>query len=146
MADVAPATTERAPGQLFALVLGIVYLLVGIAGFFMGVPFLEGNDGDKLLIFHINQLHNIIHVVLGAGWIWASRTAANSRQVNLIYGLTLLAVAVAGFLIPDTMQYLINVQDIGDPDNFLHLITGALALYFYWAADRSTTTTPTTTV
>ncbi|MQA99035.1 MAG: DUF4383 domain-containing protein [Actinobacteria bacterium] len=115
---------------MFALVIGVVYLLVGIAGFFVAGSFTGGSADDKLILFPINHLHNIIHVALGVGWIWGSRTVATAKQINTLFGIVLLAVAVLGFVVPDFMQDLINVQSAGDADNFLHLVTGALGLYF----------------
>jgi hypothetical protein len=129
---------------MFALVVGVVYLLVGVAGFFVASEFTGGSADDKLIIFPINHLHNIIHVVLGVGWIWASRTAALSKQINMLYGIVLLLVAVLGFILPDMMQDLLNVQSAGDADNFLHLVTGALSLYFGTAGATDTTTRTTT--
>ena len=140
----AASTTDKTPGQMFALVVGIVYLLVGIVGFFVASSFTKGTDDDQLIIFHLNHLHNIVHVVLGVGWIWASRTVATAKQINMIYGVVLLLVAVLGFVIPDTMQDLLNIRGAGDPDNFLHLVTGALSLYFGTAGGGATTRTTTT--
>lgn len=142
MATTPAATTSgKTPGQMFALVIGVVYLLVGIAGFFVASEFTGGSADDKLIIFPINHLHNIIHVVLGVGWLWGSRTVATAKQINTLFGIVLLLVALLGFVVPDLMQDLINVQGSGDADNFLHLVTGALGLYFgtMGAGDRIAT-------
>jgi hypothetical protein len=36
------ASTAKTPGQLYALVIGAVYLLVGVAGFFVASEFTKG--------------------------------------------------------------------------------------------------------
>lgn len=72
------AHTTRTPGQLYALVIGAVYLLVGVVGFFFASEFTEGTADDQFIIFRLNHLHNLIHVVLGIGWLAASRTPALS--------------------------------------------------------------------
>lgn len=134
------ATTARTPGQVYALVIGAVYLLVGIVGFFVVEEFTNGTADDKLIIFRLNHLHNIIHVVLGAGWLAASRTTAMAKSINLLFGIVLLLVAVLGFTGIDLVHTLLNVTESTDPDNFLHLVTGGLALYFgtAGAGDRRT--------
>ncbi len=120
----------KTPGQLFALVFGVVYLLVGVVGFFVAEEFTKGAADDELIIFRLNHLHNIIHVALGIGWIAASRTAAATRSINLLFGVVLLVVALLGFTAIDLVHTLLNIVESSDPDNFLHLVTGALAVYF----------------
>lgn len=120
----------RSAAQTFALVVGVVYLLVGIVGFLFADEFTGGQADDKLIIFRLNHLHNIVHVVLGLGWIFASRTHDMAKQVNMIYGVVLLAVGVLGLTGAEFMQTLLNIESPGDPDNFLHLITGAASVYF----------------
>jgi hypothetical protein len=124
------AGTVRTPGQTFALVIGAVYLLVGVVGFFFAEEFTKGAADDELIVFRLNHLHNIIHVILGVGWLIASRTAAAARAINLLFGVVLLLVAVLGFTAIDLVHTLLNITESSDPDNFLHLVTGALAVYF----------------
>lgn len=126
----ARTAADRTPAQLFALVFGIVYLLVGIAGFFATDDFTGGTTDDTLIIFHVNHLHNIIHLLIGAAWIAASRRHDTAKTANTAIGVAYLVFAVLGFLLPNLMQDLINVQSRTDPDNFLHLVTGGLSLYF----------------
>ena len=131
-----PAGTTRTPGQLYALVIGAVYLLVGILGFFVASEFTKGSADDQLIIFRLNHLHNLIHIVLGVGWLAASRTAAAAKSVNLLFGVVLLLVAILGFTGIDLMHTLLNITESTDPDNFLHLVTGGLAIYLGTAGDR----------
>lgn len=136
------ASATRTPGQMYALVIGAVYLLVGVAGFFFASEFTEGSADDKLIVFRLNHLHNLVHLGLGVGWLAASRTAAAAKSINLLYGVVLLLVAVLGFTGIDLMHTLLNIAESTDPDNFLHLVTGGLALYFGTAgAERPVTTT-----
>jgi hypothetical protein len=98
----------------------VVYLLVGIVGLFVGGKFTGGTDGDKLIIFRVNYLHDIIHLVLGAGWIFASRAHAMAKSVNMLFGVVLLLVAILGFIDPGNLMHtLINSGGSGDPDNSL---------------------------
>lgn len=135
------ASTAKTPGQLYALVIGVVYLLVGVVGFFVASEFTKGSADDELIIFRLNHLHNIIHVVLGVGWLAASRTAAAAKGVNTLFGVVLLLVALLGFTGIDLVHTLFNITESTDPDNFLHLVTGTLAVYFGTAGASSRLTT-----
>jgi hypothetical protein len=78
-------------------------------------------------VLGLNPLHNIVHLLLGVAWISASRTPEASRIVSLAIGTALGLLAAVGFL--GTLRFL-AIDRLGDPDNFLHLATAALALYF----------------
>ena len=105
-------------------------------GFFVASEFTKGSADDELIIFRLNHLHNLIHIALGIGWLAASRTAAAARSVNLLFGVVLLLVTALGFTGIDLMHTLLNITESTDPDNFLHLVTGALAVYLGTAGDR----------
>lgn len=135
---MATAATARTPGQTFALIFGVVYLLVGIAGFFVATEFTGGSTDDKLILFPVNHLHNIIHLAIGGVLIAGARTAATAKQANTLIGVVLLLVALLGFLGLDFMHDLLNVHGSGSADNWLHLATGAPALYFGIGGDRTT--------
>lgn len=121
--------TPRTPVQLFSLVFGAVYVLAGLAGFlvtgFSG--FADSTPGGTLIVFGLNPLHNVVHIVIGLVWIAASRSPASARNVTLGIGLVLGLVAVLGFV--GALRFL-AIDSLADPDNFLHLATSALALYF----------------
>lgn len=136
----APAT--KSPAQLFALVFGVVYLLVGIVGFFFADEFTRGSADDELIVFRINHLHNIVHVGLGVVWLGASRTLAAAKAVNVLLGAVLIVVAILGLTAIDLVHILLNIVDSSDPDNFLHIVTGALALYFGTAGAQSAGAAP----
>lgn len=130
-------TGDRSMAQMFALVVGAIYLLVGLAGLFVTNSVTGGQADDQLIVFHINHLHNIVHLLLGAVWLGASRRHDLAKMANVGLGLTLLLVALLGFLGLDFMQDLLNIRGSDDPDNFLHLVTGAASLYFGTAGARA---------
>src|SRR3712207_2957062 len=64
------ATGNRTPAQMFALVFGVVYLLVGLVGFAAtGFDNFATFSEDSLLIFNVNPLHNLVHLAIGGVWI-----------------------------------------------------------------------------
>lgn len=130
-------------GQVFALVFGVGYLISGIAAFFYSDGLTGGSPDDKLLFFRTNYVHAIVHLGLGLGWLLAYRSAALTKTINLLFGGVLLVVAALGFAGLDFMHTLINAgDDPMDVENFLHLGTGLLSLYYgtAGAAERSTPT------
>ncbi len=139
MATTPAATAARGPGQLFALVFGAVYLVVGIIGFFL--------DPEIFGIFGVNALHNIVHLALGVTWLAVFNNAATTKSVNLIFGVVLIAVAILGFagLLDQDGIVNLNIEaGAGGADNWLHIATGVLALYF-GTAGATTTRAPAAT-
>ena len=116
------------PAQRFAAVFGVVYLLVGIAGFARtGFSDFAGHHHETLLIFAVNPLHNVIHFVLGVAWLAAAPRHRTACLANLALGVVLGLVTVLGFL---GVTDMLGMSGFADPDNFLHLATATLALYF----------------
>lgn len=126
-----PASTglrSWTPAQRFAGLFGAVYLVVAIAGFAVtGFSDFAGHHSHTLLIFAVNPLHNAIHLVLALAWLAAAPRHGAARVANLAIGVVLGLVTVLGFF--DGMGML-GMSGLADPDNFLHLITATLALYF----------------
>ena len=89
---MATARTDKSPAQMFALVFGVVYLLVGILGFI-----LAPDEGDKLFgVFQVNVLHNIAHLAIGGLLLFASRAHGTAKQMNLVVGIAYGLLAILG--------------------------------------------------
>jgi len=124
------ATGVRAwtPAQRFAAVFGVVYLLVAVAGSAItGFSDFAGHHHHTLLIFAVNPLHNVVHLVLALVWLAAAPRHATARLANLALGGVLGLVTVLGFV---GVTDILGMSGFADPDNFLHLATATLALYF----------------
>lgn len=102
--------------QLLTQVVGVVLTLVGLVGFL---------TGETLLVFGINPLHNIVHLVTGALGLVAGFCASATYpvQYNRWLGIIYLIVAVLGFVAPTLMASLLHVNAA---DNILHLALGAV--------------------
>jgi len=119
----------RTPATTFAFVFGIVYLGAGLAGLAVtGSTGFTAMDGPRLFgLFMVNPLHNIVHLLLAAVWLVAAREHRSARMANVAIGGVLGLVTILGFA--HVLMFL-GIHSLGDPDNFLHLASAALALYF----------------
>jgi hypothetical protein len=117
------------------LLFGIVYLLVGAVGFAVtGVHGFAGMHHQKLLIFAVNPLHNVVHLALALVWLASVARHRAARAANITVGVLFGLVTVLGFFGGLGM---LGMSGLADPDNFLHLATATLSLYFGTAAAES---------
>lgn len=131
----APAVTRPASttAQRFALVFGTVYGIVAVAGFMKtGLHGFTAHEHATLLVFAVNPLHNVIHAVLAVAALAGARRPTTARVVDVALGVALGLVTVLGLL---GWLGMLGMSGLADPDNFLHLSTAALALYFGSARD-----------
>ncbi len=115
--------------RLAAKIFGVAFILAGILGF---IPAFTP-DGHLIGIFHVNAVHNIIHlasgiVALGAGF--ASFKAA--RLYFQVFGVVYALVAVLGFVYGDSAILGLVASNVGD--TFLHIGIAVVALYLGFAA------------
>jgi hypothetical protein len=113
-----------------ALVLGAVYVVVGIVGFIPGLvtgsppPGMESADGNLLGIFPVNAIHNVVHLAIGAALLYGATATTAAIAVARIVGVVYVVVGLMGFVAPDTF----GLMPIGGADIVLHLATGAVLL------------------
>ena len=111
-----------------ALVFGVVFVAVGLLGF---VP-AAAPEGHLLGLFHINPLHNVVHIASGAVALWAGLT--NERNAKLyfqIFGVVYALVAVLGFVYGD--HPILGLVANNAADTWLHVVIAAVALYLGFA-------------
>lgn len=116
--------------QKTAAVVGIVFLLVGIAGFIPGltqsVHALHGaghDSGAMLLgVFQVSVLHNIVHLLFGVAGIAAATRALPARHYLIWGGVIYLVLWVYGLLAASIPE--LNFVPVNGADNWLHLGLG----------------------
>lgn len=107
-----------------ALLVGIVFLVIGIGGF---LPFLVSND--KLLgLFMVNGTHNLVHILSGLVFLAASQKERWSRVAFQVFGVVYALVTVLGFIAGDGGSVL-GLIPVNTADNFLHLLLAVAFLY-----------------
>jgi hypothetical protein len=113
--------------QMLSLAFGVVYLLVGIVGFFITGfdAFADNSQDEMLLFFMINPLHNIVHIVIGLAGIALSRTLAGARTYGWLLAVGYAAAFVYGLIaIGEDWDFL----NINAADNVLHIATAVVGL------------------
>jgi hypothetical protein len=119
-----------------ALIVGIVFVLVGVLGF---IPALVPG-GALLGIFAVNILHSIVHLLVGILGIAAAYTGW-PRLYNRVIGIVYLALAVLGFIpVLIINGALLSLVRINLADNLLHLVVGAALTYVGFFVAESLTT------
>jgi cytochrome c oxidase assembly factor CtaG len=121
--------------RLVAYVLGAVFLLIGVLGFAVTTDVgFASREGDTLLGFEVNPLHNIVHLLVGAVLLLgATRGVAAARSANIAIGGTYLVVGLIGLFILDSSA---NILALNSADNVLHLVSAAVLLGAGLAADK----------
>lgn len=107
-----------------AMVFGVIFALVGILGFIPGVT---NSDGFLLGIFHVDTIHNLIHLITGLVGIWlGSSSESGSKSWFQIFGVIYGLVAILGFVYGDDkiLGFLTN----NTADTWLHLVLAAVLL------------------
>ena len=124
----------------FALVFGIAYLAAGLLGLMPGVlapppadaPPVRFDVMNGMLfgLFHVNLLHTLVHLAIGAWGLMAfmgwSRPRTYARSLAILYGV----LGVVG-LVPG-LNTLFGIVPLHGHDVWLHLATAAIAAWFGW--------------
>ncbi|MEU3623654.1 hypothetical protein BS329_13565 [Amycolatopsis coloradensis] len=125
-----PTTVRRSPRQLFALVVGAVFLLVGVLGFIPGVTsnydqiMGAGHESGALLlgVFQVSILHNIVHLAFGVAGLLMARKPGGAKTFLVAGGVIYLVLWVYGLLIDHGSTA--NFVPLNGADNWLHLGLG----------------------
>lgn len=139
--------SDKHPAQWLALVIGVVYILVGILGFFVtGFDGFAEPDGELLLgIFEVNPLHNIVHLLIGAAGVALWNTLPRARLYGWLLAIGYGATFVFGLFVASSDEPA-NFLALNVADNWLHLLSALAGLAIaLWPADDRGATDRTTT-
>ena len=100
--------------RTIAAILGVIYLVIGVAGFILTSPLFG--------LFDVSLLHNVVHVIFGAVLLWGAMDTANAVLANRWVGIVLLVLGVLGFIVGNSLNFL----PLGGYDIWLHLVSGAI--------------------
>jgi hypothetical protein len=122
---------ERSLVQTLAGLVGLAFLLVGIAGFIPGITThlyggldFAGHDGNAQLlgIFQLSVLHNLVHIALGVAGLAFARTYDGARTYLLAGGIIYLALWLYGLIIDKDSGA--NFVPLDRADDWLHFLVG----------------------
>lgn len=123
--------------RTFALYFGIIFTVVGIAGFIPGLVSpphshpemtINQNYGHLFGLFPVNILHNLVHIAFGLWGFAAYRSHAAALLYARSIAIGYAALAVMG-LIPG-LQTLFGLVPLFKDDVWLHFLLAAIAAYF----------------
>jgi hypothetical protein len=121
---------DRTPVQSVAMLIGVVFLLVGILGFIPGITtnfdditFAGNESGAELLgIFQVSILHNIVHGLFGIVGLFLARTMEGARTFLIGGGAIYLALALYGIIVGTDSGA--NFVPLNGADDVLHILLG----------------------
>lgn len=139
--------------RTFALIFGIVFLIVGAGGFIPGLTMMDHSGhaadadvtlrsffGYELGLFPVNVLHNIVHLLFGVWGLLAYKSLAASKSYGKGVAIIYAVLTVAG-LVPG-LNTLFGLVPLYGNDVLLHAALAIVAGYFGFVhRDRVDTTT-----
>ncbi len=104
-------------------ILGVVFLLVGVAGF----------AAPNLLGAHFTPPHNLVHIISGviALYFGFAGTLSGARGFSLVFGVLYLALGLLGLVLGDpamNREWHVGPLRLGMVDHGIHLLLGVIFL------------------
>lgn len=133
-AAAASVKPRRGFHQWLALLIGLAYLVVGIAGFAvtgLSEPanqewWTRHDESWMLLVFAVNPLHNAVHLLVGLVGVMLWPSSGGARTYGWLLALAYGAVFLYGLVAQGNEQ--LDVLHLNWPDNWLHLGSAILGL------------------
>ncbi len=105
--------------KTLGMVFGVIFVLVGLLGF-VSNP-IVGDMG----YFHTDLIHNLVHIIIGAVLIIASRKGEMMASKTLkVVAIVYVLLALVGFFMDG--DKLLGLVAANDADNWLHLVLGVV--------------------
>lgn len=108
--------------RTWALIIGWVFTIVGIIGFF---------TGPTLLFFQLGILHSAVYLITGliALFIGYYMVGRYSRTFDQVLGIVYAVLTVVGFAVAGVgSAVLLGILPLNLADNILHLVVAVVSL------------------
>ena len=104
--------------RIAAIVLGIIFVLIGLLGFF---------NNPVLGLFEVNTAHNLIHIISGIVLLAGAYSSLGSSMALKIIGIVYAIIVILGFfLVTDGM--LLGFIAMNTADQWLHVVLAVVIL------------------
>jgi hypothetical protein len=115
--------TREIMAKTVCKLLGVVFVLVGIAGFV----------APTLLGAHLTMAHNLVHIVSGALALYFGFAGSykGAKGFCIIFGLVYLLLGVVGWFMGTGPDHMFNVGTLlmlGKVDHIIHILLGVVFL------------------
>ncbi|MBW4636242.1 MAG: DUF4383 domain-containing protein [Iphinoe sp. HA4291-MV1] len=124
--------------RYFALISGIVFILIGLFGFIPGMVATPGTGGPEVVVkagygyllkaFPINVLDNIMYIAVGIWGLVSYRSYMKARSYGRGLAIFYGVLAIMGLL--PVLNTVFGLIPIFGNDVWLHAITAIIAAYF----------------
>ena len=141
---MANTNKENMAERYCALSIGIIFALIGVAGFIPSLVSLPSTGGAIPLeassdiyaagygylfgLFPINLVHNIVHVIVGVLGIVAYNSVGGARFFNRGFAISYFLIAIMGFI--PVVQTTFGLMPIFGNNVWFNGLTAAIAAYF----------------
>lgn len=102
--------------------LGVVFVLVGLAGFF----------NEHLLGAHLDKYHNLVHIVSGivALYFGFAGSLSGAKNFCLLFGVVYMALGFLGWFLGTGAEHMFVVGPLhlAQVDHGIHVLLGAVFL------------------
>jgi len=130
---------SSSPNRLLGIIFGVIYLLVGVFGFFLtSATAFTGTSGPLFIgLFQVNPLQNLGHLAAGIILLVAGLAGPRAaRFVNGLLGAVFFVLGIVGLVVAGGSNPL-NIFAFNGADNILHFATAVVLLAVAIGADRS---------
>ncbi len=125
--------------QRFAQVFGVIYVVVGVAGFIP--PLLVGDlpgvmgpfAGLLLALFAVNWFHSLTHLAIGVVGVAVYRSNSASKAYALALGVAYALLFLLG-IFSGSVATLGGLLPLNGIDDLLHIATSLVAFGAYFAS------------
>jgi uncharacterized protein DUF4383 len=115
-----------------AKIWGVLFVMIGLLGFW---PLLAPH-GHLFGLFHVNTLHNMIHILTGVVALACGfQSTEASQHYFQAFGFIYLLVAIAGFFVQDGHIFGLLANNLADA--WLHLLIAVLSLILGFSGMRN---------